>query len=847
LSKERIRTNPNDKKTSKWVNWLIYGGLCVFALYFSMAFGAALDSTVDVNGKVQIALVEKHLNPCLNDPAFTFSCLKQGGYALKITLIVLFSIGLYAVYKLSMGKKRLHRKGVEHGSARWGTPKEAEVLEDAVVVKKFFGIFKSYVKTQPTEQIMRDVETKKPLYAENNDFLKAKIDNNIVFSKEAKMSLNTRYHGQNLNVLIIGGTGAGKTRFMAKPNIMQLNTSFVITDPKGEILGSTAKMLLEAGYELKVFNLDNMEQSSNYNPFAYVYDFEGQLQEENVVKMVNVFMRNTTDEKKSGSDPFWDNSAQKLILSIVFLLFEESEYNAEFKDGKIIPETRDLSHLNFYSVGEKLRKIAYPADSRDVNFKSPLDLDFEELERRKPNTLASLYYKEFRIAPAETGQSIVTTANSRTQHFNQAKVANLTCCDTIQMETIGDKKTALFIVTSATDPTFNFLAAMMYTQLFDVLAQRAFNKYSKQGKTLPVHVRFILDEFANIGEIPHFENVIAFVRSAGMSLNIIIQNFAQLKSRYEKTYETIIGNCDTKILLGGSEESTLKFFSEGMGKETIDVEGRNRTKAYRSNSSTENNSILGRELMTTTEISTMKRENCIVMVRSRNPFFCDKYPIEKHPNFQFLDDFDKKNFFDITNSNIKVITLAEFQAKNGDVSAKAKLEKEIKEVEIKPVVLPVKIEPLTAENEEYEAETVEEMLENIVEVETTINETISDGDSEEIYLPMFTSPENPYKTMDLGESEIEKNETTYNLEVSENELSELFSLVDTKEEDYSKTEPIYGEVAENAQTFEGEIPENIAETSDKTQTENSPLFFEFANTNAEDFTLDDDDFGFDEI
>jgi type IV secretion system protein VirD4 len=424
-----------------------------------------------------------------------------------------------------------------------------------------------------------------------------------------------------------------------------------------------------------------MAYSNNYNPFHYVYDYEGQLSEDSVSKMIDVFMKNTRGDGEK--DDFWSQSAMKAITAIIFLLFEESEYNAEFVevDGirKIVPETRDLSHLNFFSVTEKMRKLVYPPQGtkdgfffiqeyhesddefqkrRADAFLCPLDKDFIELERRNNgDTLATRLYKEIRNSPQETGQSIIATAGARTQMFNQKNLANLTCCDNIQLETLGDRKTALFIIISATNATYNFLAAMMYTQMFDVLANRANFKY---GGVLPVHVRCIMDEFANIGEIPDFDKVIAFVRSMGMSLNVIIQNLAQLKARYEKTWEVITGNCDSLLFLGGKEASTLKEISESLGKETIDIEGKNRTitGGHKNDSSAESNSIHGRELMFPDEIQKMPISNCILMIRSHNPFYCNKFPIEKHPNFRFTEDFDSANAYD--KYSVRAVTLEQF-------------------------------------------------------------------------------------------------------------------------------------------------------------------------------------------
>jgi type IV secretion system protein VirD4 len=482
-------------------------------------------------------------------------------------------------------------------------------------------------------------------------------------------------------------------------------------------------MLVEAGYDLKIFNTIEMANSDNYNPFHYVYDYEGNLSEDSVMKMIDVFMQNTKGEGEK--DDFWSQSARKAITAIIFLLFEESEYHAkpqvtdeqkkqcedffkkELKDiGKeeiiehlkltnpvLDPKTRDFSSLNFFSVTEKMRKLVYPPqgtkdgyffvqeeteavedfyDRREKAFLCPLDKDFIELERRKGgDTLATRLYKEIRNSPQETGQSIIATAGARTQMFNQKNLANLTCCDNIRLETLGDKKTALFIIISATNATYNFLAAMMYTQMFDVLANRANFKY---GGVLPVHVRCIMDEFANIGQIPDFDKVIAFVRSMGMSLNVIIQNLAQLKARYEKTWEVITGNCDSLLFLGGKEASTLKEISESLGKETIDIEEKNRTVTggHKNDSTAESNSIIGRELMTPDEIQKMPISNCILMIRSHNPFYCNKFPLEKHPNFKFTEDFDKSLAFD--KYSVKAKTLEEFAAECEALNPKPKEE-----------------------------------------------------------------------------------------------------------------------------------------------------------------------------
>jgi type IV secretion system protein VirD4 len=664
--------NPNQKKKTSKITIVLLAGLALLVLYFAAAIGAALDVSQGRDGSVEFSLFTENIAHIVTDTNAVFAALGAGGYAPQIVFFAAVAMGIFALYKYSQIKKRLHRKGVEHGSAKFGDDKEMKELSDCGKDPKF-------PHKEPQFKPLLTSDGKR-VFDDDGDFVGFIIDNNIILTEQVYMSLNSRQHLMNLNVLIIGGSGSGKTRFFAKPNIMQLNTSLVCTDPKGEILQAVGKMLIEAGYELRIFNTIEMAYSNNYNPFHYVYDYEGQLSEDSVTKMIDVFMQNTKGEGEK--DDFWSQSAMKAITAIIFLLFEESEYNAVFdEDGKIVPATRDLSHLNFFSVTEKMRKLQYPPQGKEDGYffvrgneseeafqtrraeahLCELDKDFIELERRKGETLATRLYKEIRNAPQETGQSIISTAGARTQMFNQKNLANLTCCDNIQLETLGDRKTALFIIISATNATYNFLAAMMYTQMFDVLANRANFKY---GGVLPVHVRCIMDEFANIGQIPDFDKVIAFVRSMGMSLNVIIQNLAQLKARYEKTWEVITGNCDSLLFLGGKEASTLKEISESLGKETIDIESKNRTitGGHKNDSTAESNSILGRELMTPDEIQKMPISDCILMIRSHNPFYCNKFPIEKHPNFRFTEDFDKSNAFD--KYSVRAITLEEFAEQN---------------------------------------------------------------------------------------------------------------------------------------------------------------------------------------
>lgn len=439
------------------------------------------------------------------------------------------------------------------------------------------------------------------------------------------MSLNTRQHRENLNVLVIGGSGSGKSRFYVKPNIMQLNTSYVVTDPKGELLRSCGRLLKKAGYEIRVFNLIDMSHSNNYNPFNYIYDKDGNINKTYVMKMVNCLMKNTKQEGASGGDQFWDDSTKALTLAIAFYLLE-----------KKTDENGNSLDRNFSTV-MKMMRLAEISE-QDENHRSPLDDMMDELRAENPHSMAVSFYADFKKAPAETAKSILISAAVRFAAFNLPEVADLTHTDNIHLDTLGDRKTALFIIIPSSDATFNFLAAMMYTQLFDTLYDTANFKY---GGRLPVHVRCLLDEFANVGTIPDFDKLLATMRSMEISANIIIQNLAQLKKMYDKSWEILTGNCDSLLFLGGQEASTLEAISKSLGKETIDVVSQNRTRSHKSPSTSENNSILGRELMTTDELKVMKPNECVLIVRALYPFFCHKFDIEKHQNYKYLEDSNK--------------------------------------------------------------------------------------------------------------------------------------------------------------------------------------------------------------
>lgn len=561
----------------------------VVLAYILAHFGYALDHTSDSTNKIEAIFnsVEKNLtNPLIlkND------ILTPGSATQKLPLIGLAIYGMWGLTYIARNNK-LYRKGVEHGSARWATTKEAKMLLD----------------------------DKGP-------------DHAIVLTNDVFLGLNTRQTLRNLNVLVIGGSGSGKTRFYVKPNIMQSNTSFVITDPKGELLRSTGKMLEQHGYEVKVFNLINMKHSFNYNPFAYLTDENGNFSDANVIKMINVLMKNTKKEGHSGGDQFWEDSTEALLLALAFYLVYEGDEN-EKNFGMMM----ELIHL---------------AEAREdqENYQSPLDILFADLEKQDPHHPAVKYYNIFKKAAGKTAKSILISTAVRLKAFNNRDVVALTSTDNLNFAEIGEKKTALFVVIPDSDDTFNFIVAMLYTQMFDVLYRTADFKY---GGHLPVHVRFLLDEFANIGQIPNFDKLIATMRSREISVNPIIQNIAQLKKMYKDSWESIVGNCDSMVFLGGKEPGSLDFIAKALGKQTIDTINQNVSRSGKGKSTSLNEGILGRELMTSDEISRMPTDMCICLVRGMYPFYSKKYIIDRHKNYKYLSDANPDQVYDISHIRTK--------------------------------------------------------------------------------------------------------------------------------------------------------------------------------------------------
>ena len=490
-----------------------------------------------------------------------------------------------AVYMKGKNAKK-YRKGIEYGSARWGTAEDIKPYIDPV--------FENNIPLTQTERLTMNSRPKQPKYARNK------------------------------NILVIGGSGSGKTRFFVKPSLMQCSskdypTSYIVTDPKGTLILETGKMLQRYGYRIKALNTINFKKSMKYNPFAYLRS------EKDILKLVNTIIANTKgDGEKSGED-FWVKSERLFYCALIGYIHYEA------------PE----EEKNFTTLLEMIN--ASEAREDDPEFQSPIDLMFERLEEKDPEHFAVRQYKKFLLSAGKTRSSILISCGARLAPFDIKELRELMETDEMELDTLGDRKTALFVIISDTDDTFNFVVSILYTQLFNLLCDKADDEY---GGRLPVHVRCLLDEFANIGQIPKFEKLIATIRSREISASIILQSQSQLQAIYKDNADTIIGNCDTTLFLGGKEKSTLKEMSELLGKETIDSFNTSETRG-RELSHGLNYQKLGKELMTQDEIAVMDGGKCILQVRGVRPFFSDKFDITKHPKYKYLSDYDKKNAFDM--------------------------------------------------------------------------------------------------------------------------------------------------------------------------------------------------------
>jgi len=484
------------------------------------------------------------------------------------------------VYMKGKNAKK-YRKNVEYGSARWGTPEDIKPYIDPT--------FENNVLLTQTERLTMSSRPKQPKYARNK------------------------------NILVIGGSGSGKTRFFVKPNLMQMHSSYVVTDPKGTVLIEVGKLLQRGGYRIKVLNTINFKKSMRYNPFAYIRS------EKDILKLVNTIIANTKgDGEKSGED-FWVKSERLFYSALIGYIHYEA------------PE----DEKNFTTLLEMIN--ASEAREDDPEFQSPVDLMFERLEEKDPDHFAVRQYKKFLLSAGKTRSSILISCGARLAPFDIKELRDLMETDEMELDTIGDRKTALFVIISDTDDTFNFVVSILYTQLFNLLCDKADDVY---GGRLPVHVRCLLDEFANIGQIPKFEKLIATIRSREISASIILQSQSQLKAIYKDNADTIVGNCDTTLFLGGKEKTTLKEISEILGKETIDSFNTGESRG-REVSHSLNYQKLGKELMTQDEIAVMDGGKCILQVRGVRPFFSDKFDITKHPKYKYLSDADPKNAFDM--------------------------------------------------------------------------------------------------------------------------------------------------------------------------------------------------------
>lgn len=498
---------------------------------------------------------------------------------------IVVGIGISALVKSIIyfkGKNaKKFRQGKEYGSARWGNAKDIEPYVDD------------------------------------------KFENNILFTKTERLTMNGRppnpKYARNKNVLVIGGSGSGKTRFYVKPNLMQMHSSYCVTDPKGTIVIECGKMLEDNGYEIKILNTINFKKSMKYNPFAYIKS------EKDILKLVQTIIANTKGEGEKAGEDFWVKAEKLYYTALIGYIYYEAP--KEEKNFATLLEMIDASEVR----------------EDDENFMNPVDRLFEALEKKNPSHFAVKQYKKYKLAAGKTAKSILISCGARLAPFDIEELRELMKEDELDLDTLGDRKTALFVIISDTDDTFNFVVSIMYSQLFNLLCDKADDKY---GGRLPIHVRFLLDEFANIGLIPKFEKLIATIRSREISASIILQAQSQLKAIYKDNADTIVGNCDSTLFLGGKEKTTLKELSETLGKETIDLYNTSETRSN-ANSYGLNYQKTGKDLMSQDEITVMDGSKCIFQLRGVRPFLSEKFDITKHKNYKLLEDFDKKNAFDI--------------------------------------------------------------------------------------------------------------------------------------------------------------------------------------------------------
>lgn len=533
--------------------YILLGILSVFVIWLALMVAGCYEENIKL-----FELLDR-MTAAMNNP--THITLNE--YSLKAVLIFLFlyamGIGVY------FSSRENRRPGEEHGSARWGNVKS--------VVKRYM----------------------------DKDSYK-----NIILSQNMRLGLNAKKHRRNLNVLVVGGSGAGKTRFYAKPNLMQCNTSFIVADPKGEMLRSIAPLLIENGYDIKVFNLIEPENSDGYNPFVYI------RKDEDVIKLISNLIQNTTPKNAQQNDPFWEKSEIALDSALMLYLLHEAP-----------PEEQTFEMLMFL-----IENAATVEDEDESGYQSPVDILFQGLEDEKPEHIAVRQYKIFKQASGKTAKSILISAAVRLAAFNLPEIAKMTSYDNLDIGTLGERKRAIFCVIPDNDNSFNYLVGMLYTQAFQALY---FNADNNHGGELPIPVHIVMDEFANVALPDNFERILATMRSRRISVSIIIQNMAQLKALFKDSWENITGNCDTLLYLGGNEQSTHEYISKMLGKETIDTRTRGITKGQHGSSNT-NYQNAGRELLTLDEVRLLDNSNALIFIRGERPLIDKKFDILSHPN-----------------------------------------------------------------------------------------------------------------------------------------------------------------------------------------------------------------------
>ena len=546
----------------------------VFAFYFADKVAFAFRSAAGGDLLSVLSAGMSNLSTAFRNPlpSFNLTDLLIGTAAALLLKLL--------VYVKAKNRKKF-RQGIEYGSARWGTSEDIKPYIDPV--------FQNNVILTQTERLTMDSRPKQPKYARNK------------------------------NVMVIGGSGSGKTRFYVKPNLMQMHSSYCVTDPKGTILVECGKMLVRNGYAVKSLNTINFAKSLHYNPFAYIHS------EKDILKLVNTIIVNTKGEGDKSGEDFWVKAEKLYYTALIGYIWYEAPENEK----------------NFTTLLEMIN--ASEAREDDETFKNPVDKMFDELEAEEPEHFAVKQYRKYKLAAGKTAKSILISCGARLAPFDIAELRELMSFDELELDTLGERKSALFVIISDTDDTFNFVAAIMYSQLFNLLCDKADNEY---GGRLPIHVRCLLDEFANIGQIPKFDKLIATIRSREISASIILQSQSQLKALYKDSADTIVGNCDATLFLGGKEKSTLKEISEILGKETIDLYNTSETRSN-NNSYGLNYQKTGKELMSQDELAVMDGGKCILQLRGVRPFLSDKYDITKHPQYKYLSDYDKRNAFDI--------------------------------------------------------------------------------------------------------------------------------------------------------------------------------------------------------